>query len=114
MNTFVSAGSDGVMSFWDKEARHRLANMGEYMCMCVCVCLCVPPVPAPIPALDPIPVSLPVPLTTPPRPLVFLSLTPPSELLKKQTPIVDVKFSPMGMYVYVFAYVYAYAYPVCV
>jgi len=44
-NTFASAGSDGVLSFWDKEARHRLANL---------------------------------------------------EMLKKQTPLVDLKFDPTG------------------
>lgn len=26
-NTFCSVGSDGVISFWDKDARHRLANL---------------------------------------------------------------------------------------
>lgn len=27
MNTFCSVGSDGVLSFWDKEARYKLANL---------------------------------------------------------------------------------------
>jgi mRNA export factor len=27
MNTFCSAGTDGVLSFWDKEARYKLANL---------------------------------------------------------------------------------------
>ena len=29
-NTFCSAGSDGVLSFWDKDARHRLANLEQF------------------------------------------------------------------------------------
>jgi mRNA export factor len=33
-NTYVSAGGDGVLSFWDKEARHRLAHFEQFKRSC--------------------------------------------------------------------------------
>lgn len=33
-NTYVSAGGDGVLSFWDKEARHRLAHFENFKRQC--------------------------------------------------------------------------------
>mmetsp|Transcript_20985 Transcript_20985/g.30075 ORF Transcript_20985/g.30075 Transcript_20985/m.30075 type:complete len:366 (-) Transcript_20985:144-1241(-) len=33
-NTFCSAGSDGVLSFWDKEARYKLSNFDQFKRVC--------------------------------------------------------------------------------
>lgn len=34
MNTFTSIGSDGVICFWDKEAKHKLATLDMYKRAC--------------------------------------------------------------------------------
>lgn len=33
-NTYASVGSDGVISFWDKEARHRLSHLEQFKRQC--------------------------------------------------------------------------------
>lgn len=33
-NTYCSVGSDGVLSFWDKEARHRLSHLEQFKRQC--------------------------------------------------------------------------------